>query len=164
MAGIFLAWKRQLLRLLQASWCVNFIVLYLWCVVKGWEFGFVYWLLFSALFAWIFVLVNRQVKPRNSQEYMREFKYLGRYQVYHAVGTFLVSVPMSMLVCCCFCLLLIQWMPASQTNSLVFSALLFPILWAVVCYWVCASSRLFKPFIQLLCILGISVLTLYIGY
>jgi len=165
---IYWDWKylKRAQRLSKISgWGLVLLALYVWCLRDGWEFGLTFWLITSACSAWFFSLCDSQSQrqqPSKTTDKTYRFQILSRARVGHSLATFLVVCVVSLIACCFFSLALFTLLPGDESNNLVFIAFLFPLLWALASYWVCATKRLRTPLFSLIFISAASSLLLFL--
>ncbi|NRA83542.1 MAG: hypothetical protein HRU22_07175 [Gammaproteobacteria bacterium] len=158
--------KRHYVMSKLSGWGLVLVALVLWCFRDGWEFGMMFWLMTSALSAWFFCLFDSQTQRQQQQLLPTEKRYrhqlLPRGKIAHALATFLVVGVVSLIACCLFSLALLTLLPGNESNKLVFIAFLFPVLWALTTYWICATEQLRKPLFSLTFISAASGLLLFL--
>lgn len=146
---IFVSWRKnkrskstdkwKFLRFL--GWAIVLFAGAFWSQLKGVEYGVVYWLCSLVFFAWLLITLNSNSSERAQDKRERQFYRLTKDLVSRRVITFLMAGPLSMIAACLVALLLGKLIAAEQANQLVWSAFIFPILWGLLSFWICATSK-----------------------
>lgn len=158
--------KRHNLLVKLTGWTLLLVALWLWGIRNGWEFGTVFWLIASALSAWLFILIDCPNKGQpqylDTPEKLHFSQFLTRAKVIHIVAKILMVFVVALVACCLFSVALIPILPGSEANILVFVSFFFPLAWALTSYWICATKQLRTPLISLTIISAASSLLLFL--
>jgi len=155
---LYLSWQRSSPshHLTLLGWLLILSALYVWCGVKGVEFGSVYWLISNAIIAFITILLNKVYNPKSLKEKPRYSTSINVNQTLLFLKRLLVAGPLAGAASICLMLSITPLLWGEQSTQLVTSALLIPLCWAIACFWSCAAQKLITPTIVFTSIISIS--------
>jgi hypothetical protein len=163
-AGIFLLWKnwRQPTKnkLMQAFAILLLLSSCVLCIVlSGLEFGSIYFFCMLTIQSWLLILVTRksttrQILPKRSAAPSPPWSRKKKVKLlYYTLALFFLCGLSGVLLT----MTLARLFFAPLTMQLAFSALAFPIFWALASIWLSCTERLLRTsfFLSLACVLMI---------
>ncbi|WP_020210178.1 hypothetical protein [Gilvimarinus chinensis] len=150
---LFSAWRRSKPTPLTtlAGWLLLLMAMLIWSAQSGPEFGVSFTLLTLALAAWCFALATADHRQQKTKPQPRGQLPLARirtigHQLWRVITVVLLAgtVSVSALVA------LGKLSPLSAVNAMVMAALLSPLLWGLMSYWLLADPRRARPILSLL--------------
>lgn len=160
--------KRHHLMAKITGWLLVLAALGFWTIRNGGEFGVVFWSIACSIIAWGYMLISIEFQTENNkitQDYNNRpyiHKKLSAKRILHSLGTILMVAVVGLIACALFCLALSTLLPGTESNVLVFISFLFPVLWSLVSYWICALDKLLKPLVYLSAVITGSSLLLFL--
>ena len=156
--GVFYAWQSTAgqpffaykTKFVVVAWLGVFVSLTCWIQALGAEYGAVYGIISLAFVSWLFAAKNSEFKAAQTKLKQHTQTWLAKKQLLHGAATFIVAGPIALLTSGLCSLAAIKWLPFAAANTWFFAALLFPILWALSCLWLCSADKLRGPFICLI--------------
>ena len=154
---IFYCWKqrksgsdflsdRNLSLGITSGWLLVFSSAVAFSHSKGFEFGLVYLFLFLAIFAWLITTFgNLKTSESNLVEHPYQNQIIGFRRTTRSVTTFLIAGPLAMTSSCLSSIFICSILPIQQANALVFAGFLFPLVWALAAFWICATPKRLIP-------------------
>lgn len=153
---IFGSWQRKKLNknshewpavklITWGGWLTAFACLWGWGQIRGAEFGATYWFIFLALVAWGTIFFNRTVSPENAMNRPYRNQFVSIKKIVKSFATFFLAGPLALVSSCLLTILVSSWLPMERANQLVLAAFIFPVLWALVSFWICATQKRLLP-------------------
>ncbi|MCW8880570.1 MAG: hypothetical protein OQJ89_15000 [Kangiellaceae bacterium] len=113
---------------------------------KGIEFGLTYLFLILAIAAWlVMTLINTRTSAPNHFIRPYQNKFVGFGRSLKSSATFVIAGPLAFASSCLVSIFICSYLPMEQTNALVFAGFLFPIVWSLASFWICATSKRLVP-------------------
>lgn len=149
-------WRRNLAyrtTFLWMGWALLLLSTYVWVQSSGVEFGLVFALGGVSLVAWIVTATNTETKPERTGVSDRVSP---RFAPVPVIGRQLGIVLLVMVVAGIAGLLstmgLSRLLPITEIGRMAFVIIALPIVWGVLAFVVCASSRIARPLVMLILI------------
>ncbi|WMS86744.1 hypothetical protein [Pleionea litopenaei] len=160
---LWIRWTRKqgnsLLRSLICV-CLNTLSIVIWCKTWGVEYGITFYCVVSALISLMIVFLlpsilglnpsNQKINKSSNQSRnsnTRRFDGVNGRQIGQALVTFLLAGPWAFIISAILAALLVKLYWGERANSLVFAALMLPLLWAGVSSWLMSQPQRLKPFL-----------------
>ncbi len=115
-----------------------------WSAVEGAEFGITLSLVVWSLLGCLVVALGAKWRPANERTKTRGANgpsALGDTGLGQKTLTFFVAGPLAMVCTALVSIVLVRLLPTSVGGQWVVAAFLFPTLWGITAFWVCASLR-----------------------
>jgi len=153
---IFFAWKENKSRkktvatrtrtlMLYGGWSSIFISLIGWIQIKGIEFGIAWWCIFIALLSLFLIATNATSSKTSTIKIQYRNQFISIKRSGKSLLTFLYAGPIALISSCFLSIIIGELLPMQKANSLVLAAFLFPIIWALSSYWICATDKRLIP-------------------
>lgn len=145
--GVALLWqsrrgRKHLGRLtMPAGWVAIGTGLLFWCLDVGAEFGTVYALATVSVLAWAFILIGSSVEAAKPVRPAPRSTSLADTDVRQKLVTFVIAGPLACAAAACLTLAAARLLPVTTATQMVTAALLFPVVWASLCAWYCATTK-----------------------
>ncbi len=144
------------------GWGLITASLFLWVPISGREFAVVYAFLILPMVAWVFVVADP--KKGNGRTLSRTRKSVARLRsgvALHQSSLFFAAVPLAAFTSTLVALETATWLPWSEVDQLVTGVLVMPVIWGLLSYWVCATSKPSRPTVAMMAAASFSALFLF---
>ena len=157
--GLRFAWRgkerrHQIAR--WGSWLSLLLAILCWSAISGAEFGVSFALLAFSLVALVFLGFNATVKPGQNAKPAVLLEEVNSSRLRKCM-TFLVVGPLLGFTSGYGTLVFMLILPFSTSTQLVVASFLYPTLWAIFAFLVCARDRKLADALVMLAVLGLSI-------
>lgn len=143
------------------AWVLFFCAVWQWSLIKSWEFGLVYHFSVAAITAWITTGINAERKPPLPTKVNPKSDSNSALNPWLTFARLLLAGPIAGIAACIILLAFSELLPFEQIDQLVISGIVFPLLWATLSVWICAtqstSKQAFSILATTLCSLGLLI-------
>ena len=143
-------------RLLMPLACLLLLAaIRLWARRAGVEFAVIYMLLSLTLTAWFVIACRLELRAVKPTAPRLPERFSGT-SLTHKLATFTVAGPLALVTGCLATIALTGLLPIARNAQLVVAALAYPVLIALIIYWICSSEKLARNSLLLLSTCGAS--------